>query len=98
MAQTIPQIRSDIETTKEHLSQTMNEIEDRIHELKDWKATVREYPIPSVAVSFGLGLLITARKELLMKLVRANTKRMVTAALSAVVMKQIDKAITSRQS
>ncbi len=59
MAQSIAQIRTDIEQTKESISQTVQELEGRMHELRDWQVTMIRYPILLILASVGVGIIIS---------------------------------------
>lgn len=56
--QQIEQLRSQIDATKSEMMDTAYELEKRVDDLRDWRSTVREYPMVSVAASVGVGLLI----------------------------------------
>jgi len=62
MTQSISQIRTDIENTKEHISQTVGELEGRLDELKDWHTVVNRFPVATLVISFGLGFLVANRR------------------------------------
>jgi hypothetical protein len=89
MAESITQIRSDIETTKEHISQTLGEIEHRFQEMKDWRAVVHNYPLASIAVSFGVGLLLSGLATPILRNVRGNARHMATSTISSLLMQQL---------
>lgn len=58
MSQSVSEIRSDIRQTKTELSQTVNELEHRLEEAKDWRLMAHRYPLHSLIVSVGLGFIL----------------------------------------
>ena len=51
-------IRNDIAARRESISQTVDQLGERIHEVFDWKGYVRRYPYEAVGVAFGTGLVV----------------------------------------
>jgi hypothetical protein len=62
MSQTADEIRQEIDVSKQHLTQTMHQLEHRVEEriesLSDWRTTVKQYPFSTVLASFGAGFIL----------------------------------------
>lgn len=94
MAQAISQIRTDIEHTKGNISQTMSELEGRFNEMKDVRGTVQRYPLPSIAVAFGIGLLVSgAMTAPLLYRARHLLITTITGALTGFVTQQVQQRL-----
>lgn len=85
MAESISQIRTDIENTKDHINQTIGELEDRFQEMKDVHALVNRYPLGSVAVSVGVGILLSGK----MGWIGKNVQQVLAASVSAFLVRQL---------
>lgn len=97
MANSITQIRSDIASTKEQISQTVSELEDRLQELRDIKSTVRRYPLPSFLVSFGVGFMLSgALKKTVLLGARKSMGHVVTAALTGLVTQMVQENVMGK--
>lgn len=96
--QGISQIRSDIENTKAHLSETMNELEDRFDEIKHWRGLIRQYPLVSILVCVGTGFLLSARLGTVKHASQNYFQKTLPAALSTVLVKFITDRLMGRQS
>lgn len=94
MAQSVSQIRSEIESTKEHMAQTVSELEERVQELRRWPQVVQQYPLPSVLVAFGLGFFFTgAFKVTLLRSTRNMVSHAFTAALTGIMVQQLQQRV-----
>lgn len=89
MTQSVSQIRSDIEATKEQISHTVESLEERLHEMKDWHSVVDRYPLESLAISVGLGMILGGAYKPLFKHAGAYIKHAVTASASAYLMQTL---------
>lgn len=56
---TAEEIRHDIETKRENISETVDLLGDRIQESLDWRVYVGKHPFVAVGVASGLGLLVS---------------------------------------
>jgi hypothetical protein len=56
MAETTADVRRDIEQTRERMSTTLTELEQRLNVMQ----VVREHPWPALALAFGAGLALSA--------------------------------------
>lgn len=56
MAETTADVRRDIEQTRERMSTTLTELEQRLNVVQ----VVREHPWPALALAFGAGLALSA--------------------------------------
>ena len=56
MAETTADVRRDIEQTRERMSTTLTELEQRLNVVQ----VVRDHPWPAVALAFGAGLALSA--------------------------------------
>ncbi len=56
MAETTADVRRDIEQTRERMSTTLTELEQRLNVVQ----VVRDHPWPALAVAFGAGLALSA--------------------------------------
>lgn len=89
MVQSLTDIRNDIENTKSNLFQTVNELEDRLGEMKDWRSVTRHYPFAAMLVAFGFGLVVsgTLTKPVIHQ-TRKSLGGMVSGAVSAFLIHQ----------
>jgi hypothetical protein len=55
MAETTADVRRDIELTRERMSTTLQELEQRLNLMK----VVRDHPWPALAVAFGAGVMLS---------------------------------------
>jgi hypothetical protein len=92
MGQSVSQVRFDIRQTKEHISETVDELERRVDELKNWQQLVRRYPVPSLMISVGIGLLVAGRLPLfklsapVMRYAKGYRGYVVTGAISNAIL------------
>ena len=56
MAETTAEVRRDIEQTRERMSTTLTELEQRLNVVQ----VVRDHPWPAIALAFGAGLALSA--------------------------------------
>lgn len=61
------ELRSKLERKEQEISDIAHKIEDRIESYTDWKAMVNDYPLQSVGIAVGAGLLLTGAGGGLMK-------------------------------
>lgn len=57
---TTAELRSKRERKEQEISDIAHRIEDRIESYKDWHQVVQDYPLQSVGVAIGTGLLFTS--------------------------------------
>jgi hypothetical protein len=93
MSQSIPQIRSDIEATKDQISQTVHDIEERIHDLKDWRVTVQTYPIPSMVTAIVVGFILSGQVKPLLHMIGRGTQSALLATVSGIIVSQLKPKI-----
>jgi hypothetical protein len=89
----IPQIKADIENTKGQISSTIEELEDIIHEVKDWQGLVRRNPWISVAISFGAGIILSGATAPLVRYGQGYVKNSIKATLIGLVMHKVQDKI-----
>jgi hypothetical protein len=92
MSQSISQIRSEIEVTKAQISQTVDALENRFDEMKDWHTVVYRHPIASIAAVAGLGLFfsgaLTAIAYPVARLAKPHISQLLTGLVLGVAAKQ----------
>lgn len=54
----VEEIRQDIATRRELITETVDEISDRFQRTFDWRAYVKDYPLVTLGVAAGAGLLL----------------------------------------
>jgi len=52
-------IRNDIAARRESITQTVDQLGEKIHEVLDWKGYVRRYPYASLGLAVGTGFLVS---------------------------------------
>jgi hypothetical protein len=52
-------IRNDIAARRESITQTVDQLGERIHEVLDWKGYVRRYPVACIGLALGTGFLVS---------------------------------------
>jgi hypothetical protein len=52
-------IRNDIAARRESITQTVDRLGDKIHEVFDWRGYVRRYPYATVGMAVGTGFLVS---------------------------------------
>jgi hypothetical protein len=52
-------IRNDIAARRESITQTVDQLGEKIHEVFDWRGYVRHYPYASVGLAVGTGLVVS---------------------------------------
>ncbi len=97
MAQSIPQIRTDIEQTKGNINSTVNELGERLQEMKDWKTIVQRYPLPSLAASVVAGLVFSGAISPFSKNIKRSIGQTLTATASAFLMQQLKERISGER-
>ena len=58
MGQTTRQIEAHIEDTREDLGANLNELEQKVKSVTDWKQQFRSNPMTMLGVAFGGGILL----------------------------------------
>lgn len=53
------ELRSQLEVKGAEINLLTNQIENRLNQLKDWRNTVEEFPLRSIATAIGAGLLVS---------------------------------------
>ena len=53
------ELRTQIEIHGAEIALLTERIEERLHGLKNWRSTVHEYPLQSVATALGAGLVVS---------------------------------------
>jgi ElaB/YqjD/DUF883 family membrane-anchored ribosome-binding protein len=61
------EIRNDIELKKQMISETVDRLNERLHERVDWRSYIRRHPFLAIGVAASLGFLVSG------KLVRPET-------------------------
>ena len=83
---TTAELRSRRERKEQEVSELAHRIEDRIESYKDWRKTVQDYPIKSVGVALGAGLLVTVFSGGLLRFGLRQVEGVVRASLAAYVL------------
>jgi ElaB/YqjD/DUF883 family membrane-anchored ribosome-binding protein len=52
------EIRQDIASTRESITETFDQLSDRFQETLDWRTYVKDHPLVALGVATGLGLLL----------------------------------------
>jgi hypothetical protein len=55
---TTAEIQNDIERIRENLTRDVVALESTVRDKLDWRRPIREAPVKSVAMAFGLGFLL----------------------------------------
>ncbi len=55
------EIKNDIELKKQVISQTVDQINVRLHEGMDWRSHVRRHPLLALGVAAGLGFFVSSK-------------------------------------
>ena len=71
------EIRDDIATRRESISQAVGRLQEKIHETLDWKGHVARHPYVAVSVAVGTGLILSG----LFKRKASPTERIVDALI-----------------
>jgi hypothetical protein len=58
VGQTTDQIESDIEKTRDDLGANLQELEQRVKEVTDWRYHFRNHPMTLIGAAFGGGILL----------------------------------------
>jgi hypothetical protein len=58
MDQTANQIEAHIEDTREHLGANLQELEQKVKSVTDWRRRFRDNPMPMLGGAFGGGVLL----------------------------------------
>jgi ElaB/YqjD/DUF883 family membrane-anchored ribosome-binding protein len=52
------EIRQDIASTRESITETVDQLSDRFQQTLDWRTHVRDYPLAALGAATGLGFLV----------------------------------------
>jgi ElaB/YqjD/DUF883 family membrane-anchored ribosome-binding protein len=55
------EIRNDIELKKQAISETVDQLNERLHEGMDWRSYVRRHPFLALGVAAGLGFFVSGK-------------------------------------
>ncbi len=58
------EIAKKVEASRQQIRESVGLIEQRLHERLDWRGWVRDHPVESVGIAFGIGVLLGARRYL----------------------------------
>lgn len=83
---TTAELRSKRERKEQEISDIAHRIEDRIESYKDWHKVVQDYPLQSVGVAVGAGLLFTGFGGGLLRFAFRQAEGIVRASVVAYVM------------
>lgn len=53
------EIRQDIAARREHITETVDRLNDKFHETLDWRTYIGRYPLVSIGVAAGLGFALS---------------------------------------
>jgi ElaB/YqjD/DUF883 family membrane-anchored ribosome-binding protein len=53
------EIRHDIAERREHITEAVDKLSDRVHETLDWRSYVVEHPVTAIGLAAGVGFLIS---------------------------------------
>jgi ElaB/YqjD/DUF883 family membrane-anchored ribosome-binding protein len=54
----VDEIRQDIASTRESITETVDQLSDRFQQTLDWRTYVKDYPLVAMGVALGLGFLV----------------------------------------
>lgn len=97
MAQTqsVSEIRSNLDQTKAHITQTVEALETRMNEVRDWKFLIQHYPLQSMLVVLSLGFTLSGVLNLLLfRAAKGYAGQIATVTLSSIVLRQIQRALS----
>ncbi|MBS1812153.1 MAG: DUF3618 domain-containing protein [Acidobacteria bacterium] len=57
--QTTEELRQNIAARRESITETVDKISDRVHRTLDWREYISDYPIASLGIAFGLGVVVS---------------------------------------
>lgn len=66
---TTSELRSQLETKGEEISNIAQKIENRIEEYVDWKGMVQQRPLAAVGIAMGVGLVLSGSAGPIVKMV-----------------------------
>ncbi len=55
------EIKSDIELKKRAIAETVDQLNEKLHEKMDWRSYVKRHPFPALAIAAGLGFLVSGK-------------------------------------
>ena len=82
------EIRNNIESTREHITQTVDLISNTIHQKVDWHEKVKQNPAQSLLIAVGVGFTLATFSTPLGRFLIKIGMKSVTAAASAYITKQ----------
>lgn len=94
---TTSELRSRLESKGEELSQIAHRLEDRIDEYKDITGLVRQYPLQSIGVAAGLGLLLSGSGGFIIKQVLRQVGLIAQAGAMAAVVSALNEPKTTQR-
>jgi hypothetical protein len=60
MGETTDQIEAHIEQARDALGSDLQELEDKVKSVTDWRRHFRSHPMPMLAAAFGCGVLLAS--------------------------------------
>jgi hypothetical protein len=92
--QSASEIRCNLDQTKVHITQTVEALETRMHEIKDWRFLVQHYPLQSMVVFLSLGFTLSGVLNIfLLRFAKGNLRQIATVALTSFILRQIQNAL-----
>lgn len=83
---TTAELRSQRDRKEQEITEIAHRIEDRIESYKDWKQLVHDFPLQSVGVAVGSGLLLTGFGGGLLRFAFRQAEGVVRASVVAYVL------------
>ncbi len=80
---TTAELRSKKAQQEQEISAIAHRIEDRIESYKDWHTIVREYPLQSLGVAVGAGILLTGSGNKMLGFAVRQTASIAKAGITA---------------
>jgi hypothetical protein len=84
----IKEIREDIANTRSHIASTLDEIDNRRQELKDWRTSIRTYPLASVAIAGLVGVLLSGNVLRTLKPPQPILNQLLWGGVSAILLRR----------
>ena len=88
---TTSELRSQLESKGEEISNIAHQIEDRIEAYVDWPGIVREHPMESLGVAAVAGLILAGSSGSILKFLFRQVGTIAQAAVTAAVVASVSK-------
>ncbi|WP_373531161.1 hypothetical protein [Vampirovibrio sp.] len=94
---TTAELRSKRDQKEQEITDIAHRIEDRIDFYKDWQKMVRDYPLQSMGIAMGAGLLVSGMGGGLVRFGLRQAEGLVRAGLMAYLLAWLNDASENRK-